>query len=245
LDKLLFELASSERMAMLRQLKSGRARLTGVAKIQKMSAAEATRHLQRLAEAKLVERGTDGLYGITPFGTVVLTELSGLEFVSRNKEYFANHDASRLPREFTERLGEFAEDRFVASVLGSLDNVDRTIREAQDYIWILTDQIFKSVTPVLAQKTMMVSDVRLIAPVSVIPPDSKAPIPSTTSGVQKRVLKSVEVCVLVTEKYGAFALPNRRGQMDYTGIGGSDPGTIAWCKDLFLHYWEMAKPFRG
>ena len=68
--------------------------------------------MARLVETSLIRRNPDGEYELTPYGSVSLKLLSSYEFLSRNKQYFLSHDASVLPYEFINRLGELSTSSF-------------------------------------------------------------------------------------------------------------------------------------
>ena len=93
----------------------------------------------------------------------------------------------------------------------------------------------------LAKKVKEPFDLRIILPEGKFPPENKSQLPSAM-GVQKRVLPKADVLIVLTEKYAVFCLQNRTGKIDYTGFSGTDERFHKWCKDLFLHYWEKAKP---
>jgi len=240
--KLLFELSSSERMNIMLEIQKQRLKLSHISKKLDMNVTETSRHLQRLGEARLIEKDVEGLYGLTPFGVHALSLLSGLGFVSRYRDYFLEYDMSRIPYEFISRIGELAEGGLGTETFKNLEETEKMFREAREYIWILSDQVLTSATPTVAERLKAPFEYRVILSEAAMPPDSKSPIPSTTPGVQKRVLPKVDVVIVMTEKVAAFCLPNRSGRIDYTGFGGSDPKFHKWCKDLYLYYWEKAKP---
>lgn len=242
LCKLLFELSSSERINIMLEIQQKRLKLSNVSKKLDMTVTETSRHLQRLSEARLIEKDVQGLYGLTPFGMLVLSLLSGLGFVSRYRDFFMEYDVSRIPHEFINRIGELAEGGFESETFKNLEETEKMFREAREFIWILSDQVLASATPAVSERLKGPFEYRVILSESAMPPDSKSPIPSTTPHVQKRILPKVEVVIVMTEKVAAFCLPNRRGRIDYTGFGGTDPKFHKWCKDLFLHFWEKAKP---
>lgn len=242
LCKLLFELSSSERMSVMLEIQKQRLKLSHISRKLDLTVTEASRHLQRLSEARLIQKGIDGLYGLTPFGVLVLSLLSSLGFVSKYRDYFVEYDVSRIPYEFIGRIGELAEGGFGAETFKNLEETEKMFREARKFIWILSDQVLTSAAPTVAERVKTPFEYRVILSEAAMPPDSKSPIPSTTPGVQKRVLPRVDVVIVMTEKVAAFCLPNRSGRIDYTGFGGNDPKFHKWCKDLFLYYWEKAKP---
>lgn len=198
--------------------------------------------MQRLSEDKLIHKGANGLYELTHFGTLALSLLSGLKFMSEHREYFLEYDFSKIPYEFIERIGELEDGVYAAETLRNLDEGEKRIREATEFAWILSDQVLTSSIPSLAEKVKGRFDLRIVLTEDAFPPESKSLLPSTNPGIQKRVLPKIDVLIVITEKYAVFCLPNRRGRIDYIGFTGTDAKFLRWCKDLFLHYWEKAKP---
>jgi len=243
LCKLLFELSSSERMNVMLEIQKQRLRLSHISKKLNMTVTEASRHLQRLSEAKLIQKGVEGAYGLTPFGELTLSLLSGLGFISKHRDYFMEYDISPIPYEFTGRIGELMEGGLGADTLKNIHETEKMFQEAQEYIWILSDQILMSAAPIVREKVKSGVEYRVILPEGVVLlPGYKPLIPSSAPSVQKKVLPKVEVVIVMTEKVAAFCLPNQSGRINYTGFGGSDPKFHKWCKDLYLYYWEKAKP---
>src|SRR3990170_662939 len=242
LCRLLFELSSSERMNIMLEIQEQRLKMSHISKKLDMTVTETSRHLQRLGEARLIEKDVEGLYGLAPFFVHVLSLLSGLGFVSRYRDYFMEYDVSRIPYEFISRIGELAEGGFGAETFKNLEETEKMFREAREYVWILSDQVLKSAAPIVGERVKGAFEFRVILPEAAMPPDYKSQIPSTIPGVQKRVLPKVEIVIVMNEKVAAFCLPNQSGRIDYTGFGGSDPKFHKWCKDLYLYYWEQAKP---
>ncbi len=243
LHKLLFELSSAERATIMVELQKRRMKLSQTSRKMNLTVAETSRHLQRLGEAKLIHKDTDGYFGLTPFGVLALSLLSGLKFISDHREYFAEYDSSRIPYEFIERVGELEECVHATEVLRNLEEGENMIRDAGEFVWILSDQILASSIPILAQKVKTPFDLRIILPEGRFPPEKVSKLPSTMPSVQKRVLSKIDVLIVLTEKQGVFCLPNLNGKIDYTGFNGKDARFRKWCRDLFLHYWEKAQPF--
>lgn len=243
LCKLLFELSSCERINVMLELQKQRLKLSHVSKKLDMTVTEASRHLQRLSEARLIQKDAEGLYGLTTFGVLTLSLLSGLGFVSRYRDYFMEYDISRIPYEFINRIGELGEGGLGADTFRNIHETEKMFQEAREYVWILSDQILMSGGPIVGERVKSDVKLRVILPESLLPPPGYKPIlPPSPGGFQRRVLPKVEVIIVMTEKVATFCLPNQSGKIDYTGFGGSDPKFHKWCKDLFLYYWEKATP---
>jgi predicted transcriptional regulator len=242
LHKLLFELSSAERINILLEFQNQRMKLSNISRKLSLTVTETSRHLQRLAEAKLVVKGADGLYGLTPYGEIALSLLSGLGYVTKHQDYFLEYDWSILPREFISRIGELEGGVFAKDIYGNLEFLASELGKASEFVWILSDQIVKSLVPMMVEKLKRPFDFRFISSEGVMLPDSVAPVPTTMRGVQKRVLSKVDMIVVVTDKAAGFCLPRRDGIMDYRNINGTNETFRNWCKDLFMYYWEKAKP---
>ena len=191
----------------------------------------------------MIQKDLDGLYRPTPFGTLVLSQLSGLDFASKQREYFLEYDVSGLPYEFVNRLGELAGGRVFSETFRTLEETARRLGEAQEYVWILSDQNFKLFAPMMVEKLKSSFDLRTIFPETAYYPERVAPIPSNVPGMQKRVLPSLGFRVVLTEKVAGLSLPHSRNKLDFRALMGDDVRFHKWCKDLFLYYWSMAKPF--
>jgi predicted transcriptional regulator len=241
LDKLLFELSSKERMTILLDLQKNKSKLSHIAKKLELTITETSRHLQRLSNDKLIQKEPNGLYGLTSFGTIVLSELSGLSLVYRQRKYFLEHNISIIPHQFINRVGELSGSTYVGEVMSNIEEGENRIREAQELVWILSDQILTSSVPTLMEKIKKPFDLRIILPEGKFPPENKSRLPLTISNIKKRVLPKIDVIIVMTEEYATFCLPNRDDKLDYTGFTGTDPKFLQWCKDLFLYYWEQAK----
>ena len=235
--KLLFELSSSERMNLLLKLQKQKMKLSHISEKLDMTITETSRHLQRLSEAKLIQKDIDGLYGLTHFGNLTLSLLSGLCFISKNTQYFVEHDLSHLPPEFVERIGELSSIPLGTSdVMTSFRLSEIMLQEASEYMWIMSDQILTSTVPIIGERMRRGVEFRFIFPETIVPPPGVKPEP----GAKRRKVSKVEEIILMTEKEAMFSFPDLNGKMDYSLLTGKDSVAHNWCKDLFLHRWERA-----
>jgi predicted transcriptional regulator len=241
LHKILFELSNVERIDILLDLQKEKLKLSPISQKLKLTATETARHLRRLEETELIEKDKNGYFGITPLGTLALSLLSGLGFVWNNRKFFSEYDTSAIPYQLINRIGEIDQGTWSSETIKNLEEGEKKIREAQKFVWILSDQVLTNTIPILKEKIKSPFDLRIILPEGKFPPESQSVLPSTTIGIQKRVLQKIEVLTVITEYYAIFCLPNRKGRIDYTGFSGEDNKFRQWCKDLFLHYWENAK----
>ncbi len=92
LDMLFYELASEDRLAILRELCNYSLKMQDIARKLDLTATEASRQLQRMSQAKLIERGPEGTYSTTEFGRLLLILSSSMDFVYKNDDYFLAHN---------------------------------------------------------------------------------------------------------------------------------------------------------
>jgi len=239
---LLFELSSSERMGIMRALQDESLKLSVLSKKQGLTNPEALRQVRRLCDVGLVQREPSGLYVISPYGMLVLSLLEGLEFVARNREYFSHYDTSFLPYEYINRFSELSSSSIGAEPYKVLEKTQEILKEAEEFVWIISNQNFALYLPTMMEKLESGIEFRLIFPEGMYPPERFALIPSNTPGMHKRVLSMVNVRLVVTDKYAGFGLPLRENMTDYRAIMGDDPRFYKWCKDLFQYYWDSSKP---
>ncbi len=242
LHKLLFELSNVERIDILLDLQKEKLKLSPISQKLKLTATETARHLRRLEDAELIDKDKGGYFGITPFGTLALSLLAGLGFVWDNRKFFSEYDTSGLPYQFIDRIGEISQSIRSSEIIKNLEEGENRIRDAQNFVWILSDQVLKNTIPTLVEKVKAPFDLRIILPEGKFPRESESLLPSKAPGIQKRVLPKIDVLTVLTDNYAIYCLPNRNGKIDYTGFSGEDLKFHKWCKDLFLHYWEKAKP---
>ena len=229
-------------MKVMLELQKNKVKLSQLSRKLELTVTETSRHLQRLNEANLIEKNSAGLYELTQFGRLALCMLEGINFLSAHKDYFLEYDTSGIPSEFIDRFGELWEGVYISEALRNLEEGAQRIREAQKFVWILSDDILTNIIPVLIEKMKSPFELKIVLPEGKFPPESVSKLPLKTRGTEKRALTKVNVLIVITESYAVFCLPNLRGKIDYTGFIGKDPNFHKWCKELFVYYWEKAKP---
>jgi hypothetical protein len=139
LADLLFILASIDRLTLLFEIGCDKLRLKHLTSKISATPQETSQHLTRLRNAKIVEKDSDGFFGLTEFGKVLLKILPALRFVNQNKNYFLSHDISSLPLEFIEGLGDLQNSNYTEQVGPLLAYTQQAVLDAEDYIWLMAD----------------------------------------------------------------------------------------------------------
>ncbi len=244
LGNLLFELASEDRLKILLKLQEKPLRLTQVSEKLGLTVQETSRHLSRLSEAKLITKDTESAYLLLPFGKDLLVLLPSVEVLSKYRDYFNSHNISQLPHEFISRIGELEACAFMDDIFATLHLADKVVAEAEEYVWIIGTQVLMSTMPLLEAAIKRGATFRLILPEDLVPPPDFKPLPYIPGRIERRILKKVDVTILLSEKEARVSFPSKDGKMDPSAFSSKESPAHKWCSDLFLYYWERAIPGR-
>jgi predicted transcriptional regulator len=205
-----------------------------------MTITETSRHLQRLSEARLLEKDVEGLHELTPFGQLTLSLIPSFDFISKHRDYFAAHKLSRLPHEFIGRIGDLSNCTYTDDVMVAFHTVETMIEEAKECVWILSNQVLMSTVPLLEKAVKRGVRFQLITPEDMISPPGFKPLPVIPNLIERRTLSRVDLIIAMTEKQARLSFPTKDDKMDYVGFGSTDERGHKWCRDLFMFYWQEA-----
>jgi predicted transcriptional regulator len=238
--ELMFELSHPSRLKALRILSEKPHRLTDISKLLDLTSAEISRHLGRLANANLISKDSDGRYILTPFGGIILFELTKLEFFTKHNKYFSTHDLSVIPDELR-WLNAMSKSEMIEGTLEIMSMVEDLTNNAQKRVCLISDQPLRAVVNLTLKAAKRGVEFKMLYPAgSELPneyhPKKKVPI-------EVRLIKDVPMSLKHNEKQGGIALPDLKGTVDYGyALMGSEPQFMKWIGLLFEHYWEKAEP---
>jgi predicted transcriptional regulator len=247
--RLLFDLSSSDRLTLLFAIrKEANLRLTQLAEKIRATIQETSRHVGRLAEAKLIEKNSDGFYTLTSYGRLVLLLLSSYRFLSKTRDYFLSHDISFLPQEFIGRIGELSVHEYAVNVSNVLRHIEQVISSVKEYVWLMADQALitrPSIDQAIGNRDVSVS---IIIPKSSLTPEQYQQTKRLLGDVLEMKLvpdENVKVGIAMNEKIAGICFPDLKGKMDFNvGFTSSSINFHKWCNDLFTFYWNRSKkPF--
>ena len=240
LPEVLFSLASDDRLKLLAELSAKSQRLTPLSKSINATVQECSRHMERLAESRMVVKGAEGLYTVTSLGRAVLRLLPGISFLLSNKEYFLAHDIGYLPEAFVLRIGELSAGKYTSHVSNTLELIKEIISGGRRFVWLIADQ--PPIVSRVAGSSFSSKDipVRLIGEAV----DRKLLSEVRTALPKSEVvqMKDVRVAMAMNESQAGICLPDLRGRADFSAGFSSkgDERFMRWCRDLFEHYWAQA-----
>jgi predicted transcriptional regulator len=240
LGKLLFELASESRLAILRELQKDNLKMQEIARRLDVTATEAFRQLQRLSTASLVQKQPDGSFTISEYGKLVIQLTSSLEFIPKYKDYFSTHDVMRLPISFISRLDELSQAHLSTDTVATLNKVQQAFIDAEMFgFGIAEGTIPQFIATKMDEKVREGLNFKFLLPENRFPFDKS--LPEAPKNVQTRSLSELPAVVACTEKFATICFLLIGGKVDYAGFSGDDPTFVNWVRELFMYYWEKGK----
>lgn len=248
LSDLFFELSNDTRIDILSQLHSEPQRLTDLSKNLDLPAQEISRQLSRLDKMNMVARDPDGQYHATPFSDHLLALVPGYEFLYANRAYFTTHTMAELPTQFTSRVGELNQCSYEHDIMTVLHKLEGTLREAEEYIHIMLDQMVSHTLPILEEKVKAGVEFHFLTTKDITPPPGvwkrfnvHHSDLSDPQLLDTRFMDSVQLGLIITEKEtGLITFKNIDNEIDYTGFMGTDESSHRWACDVFKYYWATA-----
>lgn len=236
LAKTFFELASENRLGILKELRLSKLKTQDIARKMDMTPTEAVRQLQRLSDTGLIQRQPDSTYAISPFGQLVLQLSSSIEFISHHQDYFSTHDIFQLPIKFVNRIGEVSNANLVTDTIENLNTAQRIMIDATEFACgIAEGHIPELMGPIMDKKIQEGFQIKMLIPKSMLTKDKLPP------NVEIRGLSEIPLGMAFTESAAVVTFKLVDGKFGYAGFSGTDPLFLDWVRDLFLYYWEKAR----
>ena len=236
-----FQLASSDRKQILSELLKEDLHVSEMAKRLGMTDTETIRQLQRMMEARLLEKLPDGKYRLTPYAKIVLDAAAPLDFMARNREFFMNHDAKLLPVEFRARFAELSGAKLIPEAIESMNIVAEMLRNARERIDCTIEQGSQLHLEIMKQRIGEGVKVRWLMQESFLP--KARDILRSAKFPEMRKTDRLRVHVYMNEKGAAVSLRTNSGPFDYAIFHGGDQQFLKWAGDMYAHEWERSKPW--
>lgn len=261
-EQVLFELASAERLSILSRLSERNASTNNLSTLSKdlnIVVQEIHRHINRLLEAGLIQK-TSNSYSLTAFGTVMLTQIPALNFLSKNKSFFSDHILGELPLKFIQRLGALSDSLYLDNQVAVFEYQREIISKAQDYLYIIIPQmplyLIDSIMPKLEANEKDSGgnehniQLKYLLPYNAILPRKRHNElrHSTFYGllnkeiVQRRMIERVHLGILVNESHSIVMFPmiNKKGRAAKGGEEGQleiNMNSGFYSTDTVFHEW--------
>lgn len=237
IENLFYNLSSESRLDILSAISVERLRMNEIAKKVNITVTEASRQIHRLNAESLIEKHNDGTYDLTNFGKLALHFIPMFGLIVKNKRYFLEHNVWALPNTFINRLGELSQGVLIEEMSEMVNRIERMMRSADEYVYVITDQVMNVHSRIMAQQTSKGIKFRSIAHEKLVNPKAK----KYQGDVETKILSSIPGLLVLTEKEGLFAFLSVDGRLSHSGFIGTDEFLKNWIKDLFAYYWKSAK----
>lgn len=245
-EKTFFELASEQRLAIIFRLNEKSAKISQLAKDLDITMQEAHRNVSRLQDAGLIEKDPEGIFSLTTFGNTITKQIPTFNYLSKHKEYFSEHILGELPIKFIMRLGALDKCEFVKGVVAILERWKDIYREAEEYIYEIVPQVpIDLIEPAVSRVKQGVKYSYVLPKDAIIPKGRKDLLKKLShnellnkGAIERRMVESVKVAVILNEKQAAVLFPTQKGETDMNMIFYSiDRVFHEWCLDYFRYRW--------
>jgi predicted transcriptional regulator len=249
LAELLFILASVDRLTLLSEIAIESRRLSQLTTKLSATPQETSKHLTRLRNAKLIEKDSEGFFGLTAFGKIIVSLVPSIRFLTKNREYFLSHDISSLPLEFIERIGELQESGYAGRVGSILAHTQQVVQGAEKYIWLMADhplggEEYVTKSGKLESSTTVTWRIIIPAGGSIDWTRLRASAGIHKDRIEYHLIEDpndINAGIALNEKVAGLTFPDTTGKLDFnSGFGSSDPIFRTWCQDLFEFHWNKA-----
>jgi len=242
ISDLLFLISSETRLEIIKKIQDNPSSQTNLAKAMNMVIPEASRHLARLVEAKLVVKNEQNFYEISNFGRLVLTTLPTLEFLVKNREYVVTHNINELPLEFIYRLGELEKTEHTMTVSNIIRHIEHVLEEAQEFVWLMADQPILNAKSILENFTNTNNKVSLKIIIKGKLDDARILRQRLGDKVEMVHTDVIFAGIALNENTAGIGFKNNDGAVDFnSGFLATDLQSYKWCFDFFKYNWEQNK----
>ncbi len=246
-EKTFFELASEQRLAIIFRLNEKSAKISQLAKDLGITMQEAHRNVNRLQGAGLIEKDPEGIFSLTTFGNTIIKQIPTFNYLSKHKEYFSEHILGELPIKFIMRLGALDRCEFVKGVVAILERWKDIYRQGEQYVYEIVPQVpMDLIEPAVNRVKEKGVKYSYVLPKDVIIPKGRKDLLKklghsellNKGAIERRMVESVQVAVILNEKHAAVLFPTQKGETDMNMMFfSSDPVFHEWCLDYFRYRW--------
>ena len=247
------ELASEQRLLILRELSEKQINLMDLTRKIQSTKSHVFRDLQRLQKADMIEKNSQGEYRLTIYGKSIRDLIPSIVFVSSNKNYFKTHNFGNIPTKFVQRIGALSEGKLITGYTRIIENWKKLIENSEEYIYgILVEEPAELLTPILKKATNNIQ-VQSVFSSSAIISESREKIIKKFNlkkllddgTIQRRVMKEINLVVLLNEKEACVSFPNNYMEHDLgKNFYSTHTDFHEWCLDYFRFCWHNSKVLR-
>ncbi|MDE1764755.1 MAG: transcriptional regulator [Thaumarchaeota archaeon] len=252
-DSLFMELSSESRRSMLSSLDKKAQRLSALGTTLNMTIQETHRNAARLEDIGLIRRDGKNTFSLTTCGKIALNLLPSFQFLTDSNSHFKEHDIGNIPTKFVYRIGDLLSHEKITGIGPVLEKWKNVIRDSKEYLKIIIQpyplEVAKEAVHSVTNRQVKFS---YIFGENTITPKERSDLLQKNSWdkfiekgiVERRMLKSVDTSLIVTENQAMIMFPNINGEIDLnTAFLSKDAQFREWCLDFFNYQWDHAYRF--
>ena len=257
-EEIFSSLANSQRLAILYIISNNNQKtLSSIAKELKITTQETHRNLNKLMNSNIIQKDFKGYFSLTVFGDIIIKNISAINFLSKHKRFFSEHDFHNIPIKFIQRIGALEKSDFISGFVAVIEYIKRMYQNCEKYIYSILPQVpldlIHTAIPIVRERGLKFKHILPID--ALIPKISEEFLKNEgysqllhTGIIERRMISKTNLGIVLTEKQALVMFPLSKGNVDMNYIFSNnvsmDDGLFhEWCLDYFIEIWNNAKTF--
>ena len=257
-EEIFSSLANSQRLAILYIISNNNKKtLSSIAKELKITTQETHRNLNKLMNSNIIQKDFKGYFSLTVFGDMIIKNISAINFLSKHKRFFSEHDFHNIPIKFIQRIGALEKSDFISGFVAIIEYIKRMYQNCEKYIYSILPQVpldlIHTAIPIVRERGLKFKHILPID--ALIPKISEEFLKNEgysqllhTGIIERRMISKTNLGIVLTEKQALVMFPLSKGNVDMNFIFcnnvSMDEGLFhEWCLDYFIEIWNNAKTF--
>ena len=256
-EEIFSSLANSQRLAILYIISENKKTLSSIAKELKITTQETHRNLNKLMNSNIIEKDFKGYFSLTVFGDMIIKNISAINFLSKHKRFFSEHNFHNIPIKFIQRIGALEKSDFLSGFVAVIEYIKRMYQNCEKYIYSILPQVpldlIHTAIPIVKERGLKFKHILPID--ALIPKKSEEFLENEGYSkllhkgiIERRMVTKTNLGIVLTEQQALVMFPLSKGLVDMNFIFcnnvSMDGGLFhEWCLDYFIEIWNNAKTF--
>ncbi len=257
-EEIFSSLANSQRLAILYIIsKNNKKTLSSIAKELKITTQETHRNLNKLMNSNIIEKDFKGFFSLTVFGDMIIKNISAINFLSKHRRFFSEHNFHNIPIKFIQRIGALEKSDYLSGIVAVIEYIKRMYQNCDKYIYSILPQVpldlIHTAIPIVREKGLKFKHILPID--ALIPKKSEEFLENEGYSqllrkgiIERRMVTMTNLGIVLTENHALVMFPLSNGHVDMNFIFcnnvSMDDGLFhEWCLDYFIEIWNNAKTF--
>ena len=256
-EEIFSSLANSQRLVILYTISENKKTLSSIAKELNTTTQETHRNLNKLMNSNIIEKDFKGYFSLTVFGDMIIKNITAINFLSKHKRFFSEHNFHNIPIKFIQRIGALEKSDFLSGFVAVIEYIKRMYQNCERYIYSILPQVpldlIHTAIPIVRERGLKFKHILPID--ALIPKKSEEFLENEGYSqllykgiIERRMVTKTNLGIVLTENQALVMFPLSKGQVDMNFIFCNnvsiDGGLFhEWCLDYFIEIWNNAKTF--